>query len=182
MAISGILVTVVVLALAGPSPAHAQSASGVEGRIVLGLTFQGGIFGDDSPRSSSRFGMTVGAQIRRHAEQRTGLVLDIAFQPFATKNPHFDERVRVLTVHLAPEIGRGFYVRPGGGVALHFWSGSATETGLSLAPSVSVAVGQHVNVGSRVRLSPEFVARSSMEVGALNWTLAAQVPVSWSAR
>jgi hypothetical protein len=83
---------------------------------------------------------------------------------------------------VAPEIGRGFYVRPGGGVALHFWSGSAAETGLRLAPSVGVAVGHHVNAGSRVRLSPEFVARSSMEFGALNWTLAAQVPVSWSAR
>jgi hypothetical protein len=161
-------------------PALAQSSRGADWRLVVGVTRQGGVFGDDAPRSSSRWGMTIGAQARRHPDRRTGLVLDVAFQPFATRNPHFDERLRVLTVQIAPEIGRTFYVRPGGGLALHFWSGSQAEAGFKLGPSLGVAVGRHITIGSRVRMSPEISARSSLEYGAAGWTLAAQVPVSWS--
>ena len=165
------------IAMAAAGPALAQPAAGVDTRFVAGVTLQGGIFGDDSPEDSSRVGLTVGVQMRWRRERRTGPVLDIAFQPFATRNPHFDEGLRVLTVHVAPEIGRTFFVRPGGGIAIHLWSGQAAETGLRIAPSVGVAIGRSVSVGSDWRLRPELVARASVEHGALGWTLAAQVPM-----
>ena len=151
------------LSVAWAGTATAQTPAGVEGRLVVGAALQGGMFGDDSPRRSSRVGLTIGGQARWRADRRTGLVLDVAFQPFAIRNPHFDERLRVLTLHVAPEIGRRVYVRPGGGVAVHFWSGQAAETAISLAPSVGLATGARFRAGTRAHIQPELAARASME-------------------
>jgi hypothetical protein len=165
------------IVIAAAHPAPAQTRSSVDARVVGGVTLQGGIFGDDSPKDSSRVGLTIGVQTRWRAERRTGPVLEVAFQPLATRNPHFDESLRVLTIHVAPEIGRTFYLRAGGGVALHVWSGRSAERGLSLGPSVGLAVGRAFIVGDGWRIRPEFAARASVEHGALGWTLAGQVPI-----
>jgi hypothetical protein len=175
------------LAIAGAigflaAPALAQSSRGVEGRLVVGVAFQGGVFGDDNPRGGGRVGLTVGAQVRWKPENRTGVALDIGFQPVALKNPHFDERLRVLTIHVAPEIGRTFYVRPGGGIAVHFWSGRSAETPISLAPSVGLSIGVHKTLSGQVRISPELISRASIEHGALAYMLGAQLPISWGSR
>jgi len=176
------LALVSLLLFAAALPAVAQSSPGVEGRLVLGLTRQGGIFGDDSPRSSQRIGLTIGGQFRRHPERRAGLVLDLAFQPIPIRNPHFDERLQVMYVHIAPEIGRTVYVRPGGGVAVHLWSGRDAASSLRIAPSVGVAGGVRRTLGSGVRIGGEVILRTSFEPGALAWVAGAQVPVSWGAR
>jgi hypothetical protein len=167
------------LAVATTSPAAAQAPEpAADVRVVVGVTLQGGVFGDDNPKGSRRIGLTVGVQRRWRAERRTGPVLDVAFQVLPTRNPHFDESLRVLSVQIAPEIGRTTYVRIGGGIALHFWSGPFAESPVGLGPSVGLAVGRAFTVGDGWRVRPEFAARASVEPGAAGWTLAAQVPIA----
>ena len=105
-------------------------------------------------------------------------MLDIAFQILPTRNPHFDESLRVLSVQIAPEIGRKTFVRIGGGVALHMWSGSRAASTFALGPSIGLAVGRAFTIGDGWRVRPEFAARASVEPGAGGWTLAAQMPIA----
>ena len=174
---SRILAIVIVFLLFAAAPALAQSPAGVEARVVVGISLQGGVFGDDSPRPSRGAGLTVGAQARWRPDRGTGVVVDVAFHPVALKNPHFDERLRVLTIQVAPEIGKNVYVRPGAGLALHFWSGD-TQAPVSFGPTFGAAFGIHREIGDSTRITPEIIASASVEPGALAWTLGAQATVS----
>ena len=170
-------IVLVALAMASPSAAQIREA-GADVRGVVGLTLQGGVFGDDDPKGSRRIGLTVGVQRRWRAQRRTGPVLDVAFQLLPTRNPHFDESLRALTVQIAPEIGLTTYVRVGGGVALHFWSGRFAERPVSFGLSLGLAIGRAFMIGDGWRIRPELAARTSAEPGAAGWTLAAQVPIA----
>lgn len=177
------ILTAAAIALVVSGTLQAQQATGgVDVRIAPGFVRQGGIFGDDDPKSSSRFGVSIGAQVRGQSSRRTGLSLEAVFQPTGLRNPHFDETLRTLYLLVGPEIGRRTYVRPAGGVALQIWSGTMTESGMNLALAFGVAVGHRLHVGSRYQLGPELIARGSFSPGAGSWMMGVQVPVSWTTR
>ncbi len=161
------------------APAEGQeSAAAVDVRLVPGFGAAGGIFGDDNPRTVAGVGASIGLQLRARPDRRTGASLEIAFEPIGIANPHFDETLRPIYVLAGAEIGRRWYVRPSGGIALQLWSGAFAERGITPALAMSVAVGRHLDRG-QIRLGIEGVGRTSFSVGALSWTLGVQVPMSW---
>lgn len=151
-------------------------------RVAPGVFRQGGIFGDDSPRrADGTFGATVGLQVRRHPARRSGFSFEATLQPMGVRNPHFDETLRSVYVQAGLEIGRRFYVRPSGGVAVRFWSGAfAADPSIGLA--LGLAIGYRRPPTERVSVWPELVLRSSAEPGAGHWMIGVQVPVAWSRR
>lgn len=172
---------VALCSLAGPIAAHAQdSAPGtVDIRFVPGIVGQGGIFGDDSPEeASTTAGLTLGLQIRTGNTRRTGLSLELTFQPVALQNPHFDESLRSLYVLAGAEIGRRTYVRPAAGVALQMFSGAFAE-GPSLGLALGVGVGHRRPVGDRMDVGVEFSAAASGSPGVGHWMMGVQVPIGW---
>ena len=148
-------------------------------RLAAGVVAQGGTFGDDAPRDAARmFGPTLSAGIRRHPTHMVGLAFEAAFEPRPVRNPHFDESVSRVLLQIGAEIGRRFYVRPTAGGAVHFWSGSMSDSGVALGPAFALAVGYRHTTSSGVRFQPELVLRSSAEIGAGIWSAGAQLAVS----
>jgi hypothetical protein len=161
------------------TPAFAQeTARAAEVRFSPGIGAAGGIFGDDSPRSVSGVGASVGIQVRARPARRTGASFELAFEPFGIGNPHFDETLRTIYLLGGAEIGRRWYVRPAGGLGLQLWSGQFAESGLTPALAMSVAVGRRLD-GDAVDFGVEAAARTSFSHGALSWTLGLQVPIGW---
>jgi len=169
-----------VAALCGSAIAEAQEAArGVAVRFGAGVARQGGIFGDDDPRSRSGTGVTVTAQVRGQTDRRTGLALDLTLQPMGVGNPHFDETLQALYVQVGPEIGRRSYVRLAGGVAIQSWSGSRADAGLGLAPAFGIAIGRRISIRPGRDVAPEAIARWSVTHGAFAWIAGVQVPFGW---
>jgi hypothetical protein len=165
------------LAFAGPASAQEQPRTGgAETRFAAGLVWQHGVFGDDDPESQSGLGAIVAVQVRRRTAGRTGASLEFAFQPVGLQNPHFDETLHTFYILAGPEIGRRFYVRPAGGVAIQAWSGSMTESGLNFALAVGVAVGRRVT-SSDLGFNPEFVVRCSASPGAASAMIGMQIAI-----
>jgi hypothetical protein len=148
-------------------------------RIGGGVVSQGGMFGDDdSRRSTPRLGATLSLGIRRHPLHKVGLAFETAFEPTPIRNPHFDEAVSRVYLQLGPEIGGRVYVRPAAGGAVSFWSGTMSNSGVSLAPAFTVSAGYRHTSRGDVRIQPEFVVRTAAEVGAVTWSAGAQIAVS----
>lgn len=148
-------------------------------RLAAGVVAQGGTFGDDAPRDAARmFGPTFSAGIRRHPTHMVGLAFEAAFEPRPVRNPHFDERVSRVLLQIGPEIGRRVYVRPTAGGAVHFWSGSGSDSGVAMGPAFALAAGYRHTTNAGVRIQPEFVVRSSAEIGAGIWSAGVQVALS----
>jgi hypothetical protein len=165
------------LILAVGQPASAQeraSTGGAETRVAAGLVWQQGVFGDDDPEAGSRLGAIVGVQVRRRTPGRLAASVEFVFQPIGLPNPHFDETLHTFSVIAGPEIGRRWYIRPAGGIALQMWSGSMTESGLNVAIAAGVAVGRRGTAG-RIGLNPEFVVRSSGAPGAASLMVGMQL-------
>jgi hypothetical protein len=162
------------------SSASAQQTApgpGPDVRIAPAVGYQGGVFGDDSPKSNDGAGFSIGAQVRGQTHRRTGFSFEAALQPIGIRNPHFDETLHTAYFLIGPEIGRRTYVRPAGGVALQMWSGTRAESGLDLALAFGLAIGHRRTMGNR-DVGFEFVAKSSCSIGACSALLGLQVPVN----
>jgi hypothetical protein len=173
------LFAVVLLASMVPGSAFAQSSGGggSDRRFTAGVVWQGGTFGDDSPRSANpHLGLVVGLGYRRDPTGLAGLSFDLAFEPIATRNPHFNERVRPLHLAIGMEIGRRIYVRPMIGAVVNVWSGDTQQT-LGLGPSLGVAVGFERRTRGGRSINPEWVTRGSFEWGAYTWSSGIQLAI-----
>lgn len=160
--------------------ASAQTTTSAAFRAGAGVGADGGVFGDDDPKSERRPGLTLGVQARAGVARRTGFVFETAWQPIGIANPHFDETLTTLYLQAGPEIGRLTYVRPTFGVGLQSWSGSRSCRCLELAPAAGLAVGRQFQITPTVSIRPEFYSRAAMTVGAVGWQMGVQVPVGWS--
>lgn len=151
----------VAVAVLDATAVHAQHSSPrVAARIVPGVAYEIGVFGDEQTRRHTEVGVTIAAQLWTRWSDSKSVVFEGAFQPNALENPFFDEKVRVLYLQVAPEFGRRTYLRPSAGLALRFWSGSETEETVDGALALGLAIGPPGRVGCPVRdLSRVFLAR-----------------------
>lgn len=174
---------IVVLAItlaALPQVASAQDRASARFRAGLGAGMDGGVFGDDDPKSVSHPGITLGLQARAGVARRTGLVFETTLQPIGLKNPHFDETLNTLYLQAGPEVGRMTYIRPMFGVGIQAWSGTRSCQCLELAPSVGLAAGHQFQLTPKISVRPEFFTRAAMTFGAIGWQMGVQVPVGWT--
>ena len=164
------------------SPAAAQDV-----RVAPGLVWHGAIFGDDNPKSTGSVRPTVSLLARGQTRRFAGFTFEAMLEPIGVANPHFDESLHSLHTQIGAEFGRGFTVRPAIGLGVQLWSGASAESGIGLAPAVSIAFGHRHPpapgpAGSTWRLvhiSPEVVARMSYSHGAFSWMGGIQVPFTW---
>ncbi len=176
-----ILPALTLIATLGTVEARAQPpvASGVEGRLTIGVASQYGIFGDDSPKDVRSVAPAFGGHVLARRSSRFAWVFEGALHPGGLNNPHFDESVNSLYLQAGPEFGRRVHVRPTIGVALQGWSGSRSCGCLDLALAAGLAGGTTHTVGAGVHITPELFARGAGSVGALTSAVGVQVGVGW---
>jgi hypothetical protein len=102
--------------------------------------------------------------------------VDVALEPTAIRNPHFDEAVRRVHVAVGLEIGRRVYVRPMIGAGVNLWSGD-TQQPLGFGPSLGLAVGASRRLGAGWSIGPEWVTRAAFEWGAYTWSSGVQLVI-----
>jgi hypothetical protein len=156
-----------------------QTASRVEARVVPGLAFQHGIFGDDHPKAIDAVAMSVGGHVLARRSERFAWVFEGTLHPNGLQNPHFDENVSSLHLQFGPEFGHRVHVRPTLGIALQSWSGTRSCGCVGMALAGGIAGGSEHAVGSRVHIIPELFARASMATGVLTSAVGVQVGVGW---
>jgi hypothetical protein len=148
-----VVIASTVVTVGGAGPAFAQDARReASAMLVPGVVYQHATFGDDSPRSTSGPGLTIGLQVRGPQSGRTALVVEAMVQPNALENPHLPERFLSVYVLGGVQIGRRTYVRPGGGVAFQ---------GGGIGPVLGVAVGRSRQSTTGFLAGAEFVIRAS---------------------
>ncbi len=155
------------------------TASRVEARLVPGVAFQHGIFGDDDPKAIDAVAMSVGGHVLLRRSERFAWVFEGTLHPNGFQNPHFDENVSPLHLQFGPEFGHRVHVRPTFGIALQSWSGTRSCGCVDMVPAGGIASGSEHAVGSRVRIVPEPFARGSIAAGAFISAVGAQVGVGW---
>ena len=156
-----------------------QTASRVEARLVPGVAFQHGIFGDDHPKAIDAVAMSVGGHVLARRSERFAWVFEGTLHPNGLQNPHFDETVSSLHLQFGPEFGHRVHVRPTFGIAVQSWSGTRSCGCVDIAPAGGIAGGSEHAVGARVRITPELFARASMAAGAFTSAVGVQVGVGW---
>ena len=168
-------VVLLVIALSG-APAFAQDTGGsaVGARLVPGIAFQVGRFGDDNPRTHSETGLTLGAQMCMNRSADRAVVAE-ATMPFNwLDNPH-GEWVRAVPVLVAYQRGRDTYFRAGIGVVVEFWKSARGRRTVEVGLAGSVAVGR--NFGSQRAVATEGVLQIMASPGFFGLSLGAGVPV-----
>ena len=176
------LVTWVMAATLGASvPASAQTnpTGTTDLRLSPGIVGQSGIFGDDDPQSTGWSpAWTIGFQARMRNTHTAGFSFETMLQPVGVRNPHFDETLHSVYALAGVEIGRRFFVRPAGGIALQVFAGSHA-VGPSLGLALSTAVGWRQPLRNGMHLAPEFVIRGSGSPGAAHSMIGAQISIGW---
>ncbi len=157
---------------------HAQRGrKGVGAWLVPGIAYEGARFGDQTWKSHSEFGFTIGGQIWAPLSNSVAVVLEGSLQPNRLENPVIDEAFRAFYLQVGPEISFGrSYLRPSLGLVWRIWSYKQryeeTETGFVLG----IAFGRERSLGNRFHMSPELIVRLSVAEGLATWVLGLQVP------
>ena len=173
------LTAAAVIVAAAPAVAQAPNTGTTDLRLSPGIVAQSGIFGDDDPQSTGPSpAWTIGLQVRARNTHTGGFSFETMLQPVGVRNLHFDETLHSVYALAGVEIGRRFFVRPAGGIALQFFSGTSAE-GSGLALAISTAVGWRQPLRNGMHLAPEFVIRGSGSPGAAHSMMGAQISIGW---
>lgn len=179
--------TVLVLVVFGGAPcaAYGQEADPARGTgvsVTIGLTWDFVLFGDDNPLLHRELGWTIGGQVWHQTSESNALVFEAAFQINRLENPHFDEAFRSLYLLFGVQLGKPSYIRPGGGLAVHFWEARGERGPTSVAIALGLAGGHENPVGDSFQISAEGTLRLSLEHGVGGAQLGFQVPAGWISR
>ena len=176
----GQIVPLVIALSAATAFAQDTGGSAVGARLVPGIAFQVGLFGDDDPRPHSETGLTLGAQMCMNRSADRAVVAE-ATMPFNwLDNPHGGEWVRAVPVLVGYQRGRDTYFRAGIGVVVEFWKSARGRRTVEVGLAGSVAVGR--NFGSQRAVATEGVLQIMGAPGFFGLSLGAGVPVGKCSR
>jgi hypothetical protein len=156
-----------------PAPALAQDtgASGVGARVLPGVAFQYGVFGDDNPRGRWETGLTLGGQLCMNRSEDRAFVVEGTVPFNWLDSPHGGEWVRAVPVLVGAQRGRDSYFRASIGVAVQFWRRQSVD----VAFAGSIGIGR--NFGTERWVASEGVLQIVAGPGFVKVSLGAQLPV-----
>jgi len=157
--------------------AWAQTERQVALRVVPGLSFVRGVFGDDRPEGMAKAAPSIGLQLCSSRSADRAIVFEGTVWPQWPENPHFPGRYGAADLAAGWRRGNRAYVRFGVGVTLYWpWPHRASGTrDRGLAFGGVLAVGRDLRDPGDVAV--EAVARAAIAPGLGFLSIGAQVPL-----